>query len=156
MSLTGDRAYSFNRWPPGLAPGFCLFGACFVAFALWMVVREISFESRAQLVDGQVVRFVQRKDPHQGIVAAPVFRIAPDGGAKAVDVESFLASNPRRWNIGDRARVFYDPARPNQVVADTWFDRWILQAIFAMGGAIFFAGLYELSTRGGALRKVGQ
>jgi hypothetical protein len=72
-SLTGDQAYSFNRWPPALAPGFCLFDACFVAFALWMVFREVSFESRAQLVDGQVVRFVQRTDARRCLPWAAIF-----------------------------------------------------------------------------------
>jgi hypothetical protein len=147
MQSSTGQPYSFQRWPPKLGPFFCLFGALWVVCSLWILWREISLEGRARLVDGEVVGFQQRTDPHMGLVVAPIFRISVDG-SRTVDVPSFLASRPSQWTIGEHAKVFYDPGRPTQIVADTWFDRWGLQSVFFLAGVFFFAvGVFGIRTR---------
>jgi hypothetical protein len=52
------------------------------------------------------------------------------------------------WNVGDRSQVFYDPANPTYVVADTWLERWGTKAVFLLAGVLFAAvGAFGMMTR---------
>jgi hypothetical protein len=78
---------------------------------------------------GEVIAYQNRK---------PVVRF-PTSATQTITVVGSTASSPPAYGIGEKLRVYYDPARPQRAVIDTFLERWFVVAL--LGG---FAGLFLL------------
>lgn len=113
---------------------FPLVGAVLVAVALGMVFNTIRFLKRGQPGVAQVVGYTENSDS-DGTTWDPQLRlIEPPLG---VEHGTGVSSSDRKWKIGTKLRVKFDPLKPADFRIDSVDDILIGPAIVGVIGAVF-------------------
>lgn len=110
-------------------------------YAIWS---EIAFRRIAVETDGRVVEMIRgsgsrNSDGRTSATYRPAFVFALPNG-KEVRAEGSVASNPPCCRVGDRVRVRYDPARPENAALTGFMQSWLVASILG-GMGVVFAGI---------------
>ena len=145
-----------------LSTVFLAIGISFLGVGLWWSHVTQRFLARAQTVDGVVVALDPRQSSNTGTTYAPVVEFQPPGAPAQRYTESF-ASNPPSYTVGERVRVYYDPAQPSSARLNGFFSLWFgpllfggLGAVFALIGGVVLLLLQRRRRRDAELRANGQ
>ncbi len=100
-----------------------------------MVMNTIKFLQRGQPGVAQVIDYVASSDSDGGTTWAPRMRLIepPIGAEKTSDV----SSSARKWNIGTKLKVKFDPNQPSDFRIDSPDDILLGPAIMGVIGAVF-------------------
>jgi hypothetical protein len=107
-------------------------------YAIWS---EIAFRRIAVETDGRVVEMIRgsgsrNSDGRTSVTYRPAFVFSLPNG-KEVRAEGSVASNPPCCRVGDRVRVRYDPARPENAALTGFMQSWLVASILGGMGAVF-------------------
>lgn len=106
-----------------------LFGALF----FWH--SSAIFIAHAATAEGVVVDLAYSSSSKGGGYA-PVVKFTTVNG-HALQMTGSVFSRPSRYSRGDRVRVFYDRARPEQAQIDAFMDTWFLPLVMGGIGLVF-------------------
>jgi hypothetical protein len=114
-----------------------IFGIVFLVAGLAWLGQEIRFGWAAQSASGTIVE-VRARESAEGPEFYPVVEFAaPDG--RVIRFEGVSTSPPPV--AGTPVNVLYDPAQPKNARINSFVQRWLLGAVFALIGAVFLAAL---------------
>jgi hypothetical protein len=109
---------------------FGVIGLGILLGAAWSGVATQRFLASAAQADGEVVEMVG-SDTQAPVVAFT----APDG--RRVRFQSSVSSSPPGFHVGERVRVYFDAANPEDARLDSFMHLWFLPAFLGGMGSIF-------------------
>ncbi|HEX8915788.1 MAG TPA: DUF3592 domain-containing protein [Humisphaera sp.] len=129
-----------RRIYPWIALGLVTFGAVFVTIGgfAWRSSAKLAKDG---LVADAVVTQVDEvhrpatRDREAGVLYYPHFRFT-DAAGQTHDVASSTGQYPAAYAKGDRLKVRYLPARPQEAEADTWTSLWLFPVVFVGVGSL--------------------
>jgi hypothetical protein len=114
-----------------VASVFLVTGILMLFIAVFIFMKNEEFISR-----GITGRAVVISNP-----AKPVFEYEYQGVTHQYQTNT--ESNPPSYAIGEEVDIFIDPDNPDNILVDTFLDRWLAILIVGSLGAVFFlAGLF--------------
>ncbi len=138
------------------APILLLFAVIF--FIIGFVVRQetAQFLERAVRVEGEVIALEETRDDEGKVLYKPVVAFVTHQGER-IEAVAGSAANPPAHRIGERVAIYYDPASPEQVKLDSFFELWLFPVVFLVLGALLgvgalfalFSGVIKLLIAGG-------
>ena len=113
--------------------------ATFFLAAIWLAFVELSFQSRADVTEGEVMRLYEHEswDPWHGdaIFYSPVFRYRfSDGSYTQASLGE--ASPEFKFEIGSRHEILFDRTRKTDVKLNDMMFLWRLPLIIALFGLV--------------------
>lgn len=105
---------------------FGLIGAAMLSVIIYLYISHQNFLQRAVPAIGVVV-----SSPHQ-----PVIDYEYNG--EMYSYYSSVSSNPPSYEMGEQVEVFVNPDNPNDVIVNTFTERWFVITLVGGMGLLFF------------------
>ena len=119
---------------------FPLVGVGLLAGALWQVVLANRFKATAHPAIGEVVSYVEYdstdSDGRTSHMYDPVIRFTT-ADERVIEQRSGMGSSPRPYNVGQRLKVLYDPAKPEEYKINSPFQIYFVAGVLGFIGIIF-------------------
>lgn len=123
---------SASKAGSGIGLIFGLLGAAMLSVAIYIFISNQKFLGTAVPVVGVVV-----SNPHQ-----PVIDYEYEGTMHSY--YSTVSSDPPSYNMGEEVQIFVNPANPDDVMVNTFTERWFLIALLG-GMGLMFSGIGMVS-----------
>jgi hypothetical protein len=104
---------------------FKIISLVFFGIAIYFLVDDFQLISNAKEVIGTVV-----SNPSK-----PIFEYHLDG--EKFNYEATVSSNPPSYYIGEEVSMFVNPNQPDEVLINTFTDRWLVTVILGSMGFVF-------------------
>lgn len=98
-------------------------GPVLIVYAIVAFIRTQRFVRNCVETVGEVIRLESSSGGDGLITYAPVFLFAVADGS-TYTVASDVSSCPAGFKVGDRAKLQYDPANPEDARIETFFQTW--------------------------------
>jgi len=95
--------------------------------ALYSFASTFTRISSWQHVDAEVVDVVTKRQGGK-YSHYPVFRFRDDSGEQHT-YQANMGTNPPSWEVGDVAKIYYNPDNPSEVLVDTFWQKYLLAVI---------------------------
>lgn len=122
-------------------------GIILLAVALYLVYSHQQFEKKAIVVTGKVVdyqSYISTDDNSSTTMYRPVFEYEYKG--KTYTHESSGSSSSKGFEIGDPVDIFIDPDNPDDVLVNSFMEKWFLPLLLGIMGTVF-TGMGYLAIR---------
>ncbi len=127
---------------------FSIIGIGMLIGAFFITQSTLDFKSKAQLIEGQVLKNVQRRSKDSYTYYPIVAFITPDG--RQVEFMSSTGSKPPSYAAGETVEVLYLPDNTEDARINSFFSLWFGSIVLGIMGSVFFligAGLAILGIR---------
>ena len=115
---------------------FSLVGGLLAAIGVFLFIRTRIFISKAQEVQGTVIRMVWRSGSDGGGGYSPVYQFRAISG-QMITVEDSLSSSPPMFQEGQTIDVLYDPENPQDARIKKWMSLYFVSLLLGGMGLIF-------------------
>jgi hypothetical protein len=134
MTLQSGR--NMGHW---VGLGFMSIGIIMLASVTYMVVSNNKFEKIAVHVKGKVIDFTSHEssddDGGSTTMYAPVFEYQFNG--QTYQYTSSTSSSSPEYDVGEEVEVLVDPKNPNEVLINTFWEKWFLSLVLGIMGVMF-------------------
>jgi hypothetical protein len=123
-------------------------GVLLLTIAAWFIVSNNQFEKRAKHVKGKVIDYSsydsRDDDGDYTTMYSPVFEYEFKG--KTYTYTSSTGSSGKDYKIGERVEVLVDPENPEEVLVNSFIEKWLVALILGIMG-LAFSGFGFLALR---------
>ncbi len=127
---------------------FMSLGAIMLVIAVYFLISNYQFSERAIPVKGKVIDYdsYQSRDDDGGSTTmyTPTFQYEFQG--KTYTHKSSTSSSSRSYEIDELVDVLVDPEEPNEVLIDSFWEKWFVSVLLS-GMGITFTGMGYLAYR---------
>jgi len=126
---------------------FMSIGIIMLSVVLYLIYSYQQFEKRAKVVKGNVTDYqthISQSDNSSTTMYAPVFEYVYKG--KTRTYVSTTSSNYKEYELGKSLDMFVDPEHPEEVLVNSFSEKWFLPMLLGFMG-ILFTGLGYLAYR---------
>lgn len=127
-----------SRVPLVIAAGLLVMAVVFGSVAGVLGVRTAAFLADAGRVEGVVVGLDEDDDVYRA-------EVAYDVEGRTFELTDRMATNPPRYDVGERVTVLYDPADPGDARLDARFGYWLETIFGVVALALAVAGVAVLA-----------
>ncbi len=116
-------------------------GLTMIGIAAYLVYSHQQFEKRALVVTGTVVAYhshISYDDNSSTTMYAPEFEYLVKG--KTYNYVTSSSSSFKSYALGDEVEVMVDPDNPEEVLVNTFMEKWFLPVLLG-GMGLVFAGM---------------
>ena len=113
-----------------------VFGPLALVAATVFAVKTELFLGRASTAAAMIVALDTGTDSDGDLEYYPEFTFST-ANEKTVTVRSSTGSNPAGYHVGERTKVFYDPARPADARLEGFVQIWFVPCCLGLIGALF-------------------
>lgn len=126
---------------------FMSIGIIMVVVSIYLIYSHQQFEKKAIVVTGKVVDFetyISTDDNSSTTMYRPVFEYAYKG--KTYTYPSTGSSSSKGFEIGEPVEIYINPDQPEDVLVNSFMEKWFLPMLLAIMGTAF-AGMGYLAVR---------
>jgi hypothetical protein len=129
------------------AGAFALVGLIMFLVAVKSFIETIVFLRTSQKIEATVISYKTKynnmtssRSGASRMMYLPILQFQPPGG-NVIRITSSVGSNPPAYNIGELAEVRYVSKNPHGAKLNSFFELWLMTAIFGCAGLflLFFA-----------------
>jgi hypothetical protein len=138
VSTSGADSATYNRYAKWMGWLFATLstGLLITCLAIYLFTRH--FAAAACRGDGTVTQLLREPGDRHGAAYRAVFKFR-DANQMMHEITSHFASNPPKFQAGDKVRVLYLPNDPETAVIDDFDELWFGAGLFGVVGAVFAA-----------------
>lgn len=103
----------------------------------WTLGNTLKFRKVAGVAEGTVVELLGSRDSKGKTSYKPVVEFTDTSGTSR-RITGSVASRPAAYDEGEKVKVRFDPAKPDQARLDTFMENWFLPLLLGGMGLIFF------------------
>ena len=134
--ITTKSGSQIGHW---VGLGFMSVGIIMLAVVTYIVISNNKFEQRAIPVKGKVIDFTSHEssddDGGSTTMYAAVFEY--DFNGQTYQHTSSTSSSSPEYDVGEEVEVLVNPLNPNQVLVNTFWEKWFLSVVLGIMGAMF-------------------
>lgn len=114
-------------------------GSILLAVVAWISVSNYKFAQRAIPVTGTVINYnnyeSRNDDGRHTTMYTPTYQY--DFNGKTYTYISSTSSSSREYEINEKVNVLVDPDQPEEVLIDSFWDRWFVVVLLGFMGTLF-------------------